>query len=666
MGAISDYLQTGRGLDDTFGLSPADRILDLSETPWARATVTGSFTTPLPYRDREFDFVHCRRMLQQVADPAAACRELMRVAKRGFIEVPVYWTEYLVGQPKHRWLVNWENDVLVFRRKPWLQQDESDTPFGDRVKRYLEGDDEFSALWQTHRNLRSVQVLWEDAFSFRVEDGPVHAGLFGADPAVVRLSTPNRHFDVPLSNAFGPNYPRLFETAMVRMLGIQAEDRVIDVGGGNNPLSRADVVTDLCFDDNHHRSGQDLVRYDGKQYVECQVESLPFPDQSFDFAFCSHVLEHAVDPAAACEELMRIARRGYLEVPHLWSELMLGYPAHRWLIEMVDGVLTFRRRTFLQHPFKQVLRGDALTDPDFSDRYEIGFRNLQTVQLAWEGRFEYQVLDEEGGFDYDDPRQAGFCHLVFALNDKARHVPLRYVKAGLEQALQLIPDSARAWRELALCQEAIGELVEAAASREKADIMVSRGLVDLDRFHPAIDPLEIEGVEGLAFGMVLEAPLSAGWLAWLQRVMATFTGANPVSLVLGIPSTDDWDQLVAQVVHQVEALEADQAPNIVLQAFEDADRPRFLRSLKAYLLDSDNEHAERHCLEAMACGTPVIGEPHDRLARWLHAGRTACPGEDGLRHALAHAEDLAELGRNSRAMLERIFDVTPHDRIGLA
>lgn len=667
MAVIHYHLRPGQGFSGNFDLAASDRVLDLSETPWGRATVKGDLTLPLPYGDREFDFVHCRLTLQKVSDPAAACRELMRVARRGFIEVPAYWSEYLVGQPSHLWLVNLENDVLVFRRKPWVQQDEADTPFGDQLQRYLGHDEEFIGLWQTHRNLRSIQLLWEESFEFRVVEGPVHADLLGSDPTVLRITLPpDRVYDVPLSNAFGPNYPRLFDGPMVQMLGIQPSDRVIDVGGGNNPLSRANVVTDLCFDDNHHRSGNALVRYDSKEYVECQVEALPFPDGSFDFAFCSHTLEHVADPAAACEELMRIARRGYLEVPHLWSELMLGYPAHRWLIELVDGVLTFRRRTFLQHPFKQILRGDAFTDAEFHRRYEFAFRNLQAVQLAWEGRFEYRVIDEPNGFDYDDPRQAGMGHMVFALNDKVRRVPLAYVKADLEQAVRLIPDSARAWRELALCQEADGEPVKAAASREQARLLEARSLIDRDRFHPSAEPMEIEGAEGLLYGLVLEAPLQAGGLAWVQRFLAEFKAPDPVSLVLGVPCVGDWEQLVAQVARHIEDLEQENGPNLVLQVFDEGDRPRFLRSLKAYLLDSDNEHAERLCLEAMACGLPVIGESTPRVDRWLLAGRTGLPAADGLRHALERADDLAGLGRNARAQLEQAFDITPQVGTGLA
>src|SRR5215472_12267630 len=40
----------------------------------------------LPYRDKEFDFIYCAHVLEHTKDPARACKEIMRVGKRGYIE----------------------------------------------------------------------------------------------------------------------------------------------------------------------------------------------------------------------------------------------------------------------------------------------------------------------------------------------------------------------------------------------------------------------------------------------------------------------------------------------------------------------------------------------------------------------------------------------------
>ncbi len=88
-----------------------------------------------PYADDWFDFAICSHLLEDVRDPLTVCRELSRVAKRGYIEVPsrareIYskaWMFHLraglgrmpeVGFYHHRWYVeHTAPNHLVFLRK---------------------------------------------------------------------------------------------------------------------------------------------------------------------------------------------------------------------------------------------------------------------------------------------------------------------------------------------------------------------------------------------------------------------------------------------------------------------------------------------------------------------------------------------------------------------
>lgn len=93
---------------------------DICETPW-------------PFDDKEFDFVYCGQTLEDIRDPIAVCRELSRVARRGYVEVPSAWIECTYdidvgpltprypGYEKHRWLVFEEDAGLLFVPKQvWL------------------------------------------------------------------------------------------------------------------------------------------------------------------------------------------------------------------------------------------------------------------------------------------------------------------------------------------------------------------------------------------------------------------------------------------------------------------------------------------------------------------------------------------------------------------
>lgn len=96
------------------------RLLDICETPW-------------PFADKQFDFAYCGQTLEDVRDPIAVCRELSRIARRGYVEVPSVWIECTYdidvgpltlrypGYEKHRWLVLDENGELLFVPKQvWL------------------------------------------------------------------------------------------------------------------------------------------------------------------------------------------------------------------------------------------------------------------------------------------------------------------------------------------------------------------------------------------------------------------------------------------------------------------------------------------------------------------------------------------------------------------
>jgi hypothetical protein len=77
----------------------------------------------LPFYDKEFDFVYCRHVLEDMTNPVFLCSEMSRVAKAGYLETPSPMAEFIRGvdggSPSwrgyhhHRYLC-WNNENVIY------------------------------------------------------------------------------------------------------------------------------------------------------------------------------------------------------------------------------------------------------------------------------------------------------------------------------------------------------------------------------------------------------------------------------------------------------------------------------------------------------------------------------------------------------------------------
>lgn len=108
---------------------------------------------------------------------------------------------------------------------------------------------------------------------------------------------------------------------------------VLDVGSGQKPMWRADVLVERYLDDSSQRPGPLCV---ARPLICRDIEALPLKDKAFDFIYCSHVLEHVSDPERAARELGRVGKAGIIAVPSYHWEKQRNEPTHRWLCR-TDG-----------------------------------------------------------------------------------------------------------------------------------------------------------------------------------------------------------------------------------------------------------------------------------------------------------------------------------------
>ena len=215
---------------------------------------------------------------------------------------------------------------------------------------------------------------------------------------------------------FSP-YPTENHTAMSKALGIVPGERVLEVGGGHNPFFRADVLVDIDAGAGPHRDGSRLYRSKANQeLVQGDVSHLPFKDKSFDVVICIQVLEHVDDPAAACEELMRVGHRGFLETPRKWTEFYAGHPTHQWLIDIEGETLVFEPICYDESPFLNFALPAVWQSSELAERARIHYPHIPCIQIAWREQFEYIVRGQPLGGEKDRRTRQAIRHYHMARN----------------------------------------------------------------------------------------------------------------------------------------------------------------------------------------------------------------------------------------------------------
>lgn len=130
-------------------------------------------------------------------------------------------------------------------------------------------------------------------------------------------------------------------------LGMRRGDLVLEVGGGNRPMARSDVLCDL---------GEygDAARYGGsmptgtvadRPFVYADAHRLPFRDHAFDFLVSAHMLEHLADPAGFLEEARRVAPRGCIITPSELFEKLIAERTHHWYVSTDGDRLSMRAKS---------------------------------------------------------------------------------------------------------------------------------------------------------------------------------------------------------------------------------------------------------------------------------------------------------------------------------
>jgi SAM-dependent methyltransferase len=173
---------------------------------------------------------------------------------------------------------------------------------------------------------------------------------------------------------------------------IKPTDRVLDIGSGNEPFPYATCLVDRFLDPTPHREG--AIYRGGKPLVSADIHNLPFADQSFDFVYCAHILEHVDDPVKACAELMRVARRGYLETPTMSEDILFlwGKERHKWHVVSINRTLCFFEYSPRQlEGIRSTVWESLIMNRRYHPLQEAYFTNRDIFNVMFEWKTEFNV-----------------------------------------------------------------------------------------------------------------------------------------------------------------------------------------------------------------------------------------------------------------------------------
>ena len=150
-------------------------------------------------------------------------------------------------------------------------------------------------------------------------------------------------------------------------------------------------------------------------------KKLPFKDKEFDYIICAHVIEHVNDPIFFKQEIERIGKSGYIELPtRLNDNIVFGCDeeiyGHKWWFEFDDDdkKLVFAEKRDAIEQFVSVGSIFNLTDI-FEDSF--------IIQTYWNGSIEMDVKEP-----YKIEKKISFLSLVKKYFSKKIRIQLSKIK----------------------------------------------------------------------------------------------------------------------------------------------------------------------------------------------------------------------------------------------
>jgi uncharacterized protein YbaR (Trm112 family)/SAM-dependent methyltransferase len=246
---------------------------------------------------------------------------------------------------------------------------------------------------------------------------------------------------------------------------------VLDVGAGNNPHLRADVLCEKYLHDDLHRGGSAAL---DRPLVVGDASALPFKAKVFDAIIARALIEHLEDPQSFFSEAGRVAKSGLFVAPNATYEQLHSFSTHLWLIEQQADELHFTAKTqaVVNPPLNEFFTQHVMNDLAKLDNFTIEHWDSLRITYQWTGQPK-GIINGQPQID-----AAGFEHASTV--EPTMHHQL----AGLEKWRALIKKPMRVFAHSLLSAQRSINLAEIIACPKcHGDIAITSNTVNCSICH---------------------------------------------------------------------------------------------------------------------------------------------------------------------------------------
>jgi SAM-dependent methyltransferase len=163
---------------------------------------------------------------------------------------------------------------------------------------------------------------------------------------------------------------------------------VLEVGSGDHPHPRADVLVDRFLADNTERGGNLVV---DRPLIVADAHYLPIRSGACRYVIASHILEHMDDPPRFVRELERVGEGGYIGCPSEIAERLFHWSFHRWYVNLVGDTLVLHPKEPAE-PFGELFDYLYKYNPAYWF-FQRSMPHLFWVDHEWKGEIKLRLAD---------------------------------------------------------------------------------------------------------------------------------------------------------------------------------------------------------------------------------------------------------------------------------